>query len=165
MLRECQECFTCHRGLAIPTYIVAHAWPTWHSGSMRNPKFYVFGKRPMSPFEFSMHNIIYDAFFNLVNQMRPGIVFGIMVSTERHESPAFLLNVSTTLWWCPAVLSVPWVNTRLHILVELKVARAHHGGWYVRENIYQNVCYVIYFRCWFRGDYVIYGPHGVNCIL
>ena len=63
MHRECRERFPRHRGLAIPTCITARAWPTqtggflwsrwrgkrsWHSRHsrrMRNPPFYVSGKR------------------------------------------------------------------------------------------------------------------------
>ena len=65
MDRECRERFPCHRGLATPTCITAHAWRTcmsglltsgflWsrcrgkssrHSWHMRNPRIYVSGKR------------------------------------------------------------------------------------------------------------------------
>ena len=70
MRRECRERFPCHRGLAIPTCITTRAWRTcrdacrdrslavfiwsrWqgkrsrHSRSMRNPPFYVSGKKLM----------------------------------------------------------------------------------------------------------------------
>ena len=69
MRRECRERFTHHRGLAIPTCITARAWRTcrympgslirrflwnrWrgkrsrHPRHMRNPQFYVSGKRPI----------------------------------------------------------------------------------------------------------------------
>ena len=72
MRRECQERFPHHRGLAIPTCITAREWRTcrdacrdrllisgflwsrWrgkcsrHPRRMRNPQFYVSGKRPMA---------------------------------------------------------------------------------------------------------------------
>ena len=65
--RECREYFPRHRGLAILTCITARAWrmlgslisgflwSRWrgkrsrHSRRMRNPQFYVSGKRPMNP--------------------------------------------------------------------------------------------------------------------
>ena len=78
MRREYRECFRRHRGLAIPTCITARAWRTcrdacrdcWlavslefgenlsrNSRRMRNPQFYVSGKRPIQP--FSEGNIIH----------------------------------------------------------------------------------------------------------
>ena len=67
MRRECRECFPRHRGKAIPPCITARAstsgflWNRWgggggggggersrHSWCMRNPQFYVSGKRPMA---------------------------------------------------------------------------------------------------------------------
>ena len=44
MRRECRERFQCHRGIAVPTCITARYR---HSRRMRNPRFYVSGKRPL----------------------------------------------------------------------------------------------------------------------
>ena len=79
MRRECRERFPRHRGLAIPTCITARAWRTYrdacrdcevsgwrgkhsqHPRRMRNPQFYVSGKRPIGTHLNLWHNHIKKA--------------------------------------------------------------------------------------------------------